>query len=218
MTQISGKLIDDSLEQVKASLLYIIKKVLTEAYPKEFGDYSTSRGDLYTKVYWADTVRYQPNFPYCMLTPQRDALQGLDEITYLRREDGEYVKRTKTRSTLTVSIDVCDMGNEETKKSSLKADNFAHKVTRQLRKYFNGDEMLDWFSGNEYYPNQIGIGIDTNISNIITWDDTDTVFRYTFDISLSWIDIVDDISEPAKGVRVETYENKKLIDEFEISL
>lgn len=205
-------LIDDSLEQVKASVLMAVKNELIETYPNEFGDYKTGRDDIYTKIYWADTVRYQPRYPYCTLTPDRDTSAGYEEITYLRI-DGVYTKRTTTRSFLTVTIDVYDMGDEQSKKSSLKSDTFAYKVARQLRKYFNGDGKLDWFSGNEYYPNQIGINIDSDIKAMIDWSDTDTLFRYSFDILLGWNDVVDQPVDLAEGAIISVKENEKVIED-----
>lgn len=195
-------LINDNLEGVKTALLVAIKKELTDTYRVEFGDYKTSRGDIYTKVFWSDTVRYQPKHPYCMLTPQKDISEGYDEIQYFRNAEGVLIKRYVTRSFLTVTIEVFDMGNEQSGRSSLKADNFAHKVVRQLRKYFNGDEKLDWFSGNEYYPRQIGITVDTDIDSTLDWSDTDTMFRYSFDITVGWDDFTDSNADLANGVEV----------------
>ena len=195
-------LINDNLEGVKTALLVAIKKELTDTYRVEFGDYKTSRGDVYTKVFWSDTVRYQPKHPYCMLTPQKDISEGYDEIQYFRNAEGVLIKRYVTRSFLTVTIEVFDMGNEQSGRSSLKADNFAHKVVRQLRKYFNGDEKLDWFSGNEYYPRQIGITVDTDIDSTLDWSDTDTMFRYAFDITVGWDDFTDSNADLANGVEV----------------
>lgn len=211
-------LIDDSLEGVKTSILMAVKNELTETYPVEFGDYKTSRGDTYSKVYWADTVRYQPKYPYCVLTPSKDRLEGYDEISYFRGADERLNKKQVTRSFMTVSIDVYDMGNETSNKSSLQADTFAHKVARQLRKYFNGDESLDWFSGNKYYANQIGITVDNNMSSIIDWSDTEAKFRYSFDIYVGWDDKV--ISKPdlANGVKVTVDEKNEKIDEFTIQI
>ena len=166
-------LIKDSLEEVKASLLVAIKNQLTETYPSEFGDYTTSRGDVYTKVFWADTVRYQPKHPYCMLSVSSDVSEGYDEISYIRSADDVLLKKTTTRSYL----------DEQIGRTALQADTFAHKVARQLRKYFNGDGKLDWFEGNEYYPRQIGITVLTDIDSTTDWADTDTFFRYTFTIS-----------------------------------
>lgn len=211
-------LIDDNLEGVKTALLVAIKKELTEAYPVEFGDYKTSRGDIYTKVFWSDTVRYQPKYPYCMLTPQKDISEGYDEIQYFRNAEGVLIKRYVTRSFLTVTIDVFDMGNEQSGRSSLKADNFAHKVVRQLRKYFNGDEKLDWFSGNEYYPRQIGITINTDIDSTLDWSDTDTMFRYSFDITVGWDDFTDSTAELAEGVEISINENTNQLDKFTVKI
>lgn len=211
-------LIDDNLEGVKTALLVAIKKELTEAYPVEFGDYKTSRGDIYTKVFWSDTVRYQPKHPYCMLTPQKDISEGYDEIQYFRNAEGVLIKRYVTRSFLTVTIEVFDMGNEQSGRSSLKADNFAHKVVRQLRKYFNGDEKLDWFSGNEYYPRQIGIIVDTDIDSTLDWSDTDTMFRYSFDITVGWDDFTDSTAELAEGVEISINENTNQLDKFTVKI
>ena len=211
-------LINDNLEGVKTALLVAIKKELTEAYPVEFGDYKTSRGDIYTKVFWSDTVRYQPKYPYCMLTPQKDISEGYDEIQYFRNAEGVLIKRYVTRSFLTVTIDVFDMGNEQSGRSSLKADNFAHKVVRQLRKYFNGDEKLDWFSGNEYYPRQIGITINTDIDSTLDWSDTDTMFRYSFDITVGWDDFTDSTAELAEGVEISINENTNQLDKFTVKI
>lgn len=211
-------LINDNLEGVKTALLVAIKKELTEAYPVEFGDYKTSRGDIYTKVFWSDTIRYQPKYPYCMLTPQKDISEGYDEIQYFRNAEGVLIKRYVTRSFLTVTIDVFDMGNEQSGRSSLKADNFAHKVVRQLRKYFNGDEKLDWFSGNEYYPRQIGITINTDIDSTLDWSDTDTMFRYSFDITVGWDDFTDSTAELAEGVEISINENTNQLDKFTVKI
>ena len=211
-------LINDNIEGVKTALLVAIKKELTEAYPVEFGDYKTSRGDIYTKVFWSDTIRYQPKHPYCMLTPQKDISEGYDEIQYFRNAEGVLIKRYVTRSFLTVTIDVFDMGNEQSGRSSLKADNFAHKVVRQLRKYFNGDEKLDWFSGNEYYPRQIGITINTDIDSTLDWSDTDTMFRYSFDITVGWDDFTDSTAELAKGVEISINENTNQLDKFTVKI
>lgn len=211
-------LINDNIEGVKTALLVAIKKELTEAYPVEFGDYKTSRGDIYTKVFWSDTIRYQPKYPYCMLTPQKDISEGYDEIQYFRNAEGVLIKRYVTRSFLTVTIDVFDMGNEQSGRSSLKADNFAHKVVRQLRKYFNGDEKLDWFSGNEYYPRQIGITINTDIDSTLDWSDTDTMFRYSFDITVGWDDFTDSTAELAEGVEISINENTNQLDKFTVKI
>lgn len=202
-------LINDNLEGVKTALLVAIKKELTDTYRVEFGDYKTSRGDVYTKVFWSDTVRYQPKHPYCMLTPQKDISEGYDEIQYFRNAEGVLIKRYVTRSFLTVTIEVFDMGNEQSGRSSLKADNFAHKVVRQLRKYFNGDEKLDWFSGNEYYPRQISITVDTDIDSTLDWSDTDTMFRYAFDITVGWDDFTDSLADVANGVEVSINKDTK---------
>ena len=211
-------LINDNLEGVKTALLVAIKKELTDTYRVEFGDYKTSRGDVYTKVFWSDTVRYQPKHPYCMLTPQKDISEGYDEIQYFRNAEGVLIKRYVTRSFLTVTIEVFDMGNEQSGRSSLKADNFAHKVVRQLRKYFNGDEKLDWFSGNEYYPRQIGIVVDTDIDSTIDWSDTDTMFRYSFDITVGWDDITDTNLDLAKGVEISVNEDNQVLDKLNVEI
>lgn len=208
-------LISDSLEEVKTALLVAIKNELTDTYPVEFGDYTTSRGDTYTKVFWSDTIRYQPRFPYCMLTPQKDISEGFDETIYFKDANGVLRKRVITRSFNTISIDVFDMGNEQKNKSSLQADTFAHKVARQLRKYFNGDEKLDWFSGNEYYPRQISIVVDTDISSILDWSDTDTIFRYSFDITIGWDDYSRDTkAEIAEGIKVDIQANPNIAEEI----
>lgn len=210
-------LIDDSLEAVKASILVAIKKELIETYPVEFGDYKTGRDDMYTKVFWADTIRYQPKFPYCMITPQKDISEGYEEIYHFKDTDGITRKRNVTRSFLTATIDVFDMGCEASGKSSLVADTFAHKVARQLRKYFNGDGKLDWFSGNEYYPRQIGITVETDIASIIDWSDTDTLFKYSFDVKFGWDDVQDSSADLAKGAYINVYENNKQIENLEIN-
>ena len=210
-------LINDSLENVKASLLVAIKNQLTETYPSEFGDYTTSRGDVYTKVFWADTVRYQPKHPYCMLSVSSDVSEGYDEISYIRSDDGVLLKKTVTRSFLEVAIDIFDMGNEQIGRSALQADTFAHKVARQLRKYFNGDGKLDWFDGNEYYSSQIGITVLTDIDSTIDWADTDTFFRYTFTIQLGWDDVQISNAELANGVEISLSDNQNtLLDKFTI--
>ena len=210
-------LISDSLEEIKASILVAIKNELVDTYPVEFGDYTTGRGDVYPKVFWADTIRYQPKHPYCMLTPQKDISEGYDEISYVKSAGGVLLKRVVTRSFMTVSIDVFDMGNEQSGRSSLQADTFAHKVARQLRKYFNGDGKLDWFSGNEYYPRQISVIVDNDISSIMDWADTDTFFRYSFDIRVGWDDIQESNAELAKGAEISVYENANKVDEFTIN-
>lgn len=211
-------LINDSLENVKASLLVAIKNQLTETYPSEFGDYTTSRGDVYTKVFWADTIRYQPKHPYCMLSENSDVSEGYDEISYIKSDDGVLLKKTVTRSFLEVAIDVFDMGNEQIGRSALQADTFAHKVARQLRKYFNGDGKLDWFDGNEYYSSQIGITVLTDIDSTIDWADTDTFFRYTFTIQLGWDDIQVSNAELANGVEISLSDNQNtLLDKFTIN-
>lgn len=211
-------LINDSLENVKASLLVAIKNQLTETYPSEFGDYTTSRGDVYTKVFWADTIRYQPKHPYCMLSENSDVSEGYDEISYVKSDDGVLLKKTVTRSFLEVAIDIFDMGNEQIGRSALQADTFAHKVARQLRKYFNGDGKLDWFDGNEYYSSQIGITVLTDIDSTIDWADTDTFFRYTFTIQLGWDDIQVSNAELANGVEISLSDNQNtLLDKFTIN-
>lgn len=211
-------LINDSLENVKASLLVAIKNQLTETYPSEFGDYTTSRGDVYTKVFWADTIRYQPKHPYCMLSENSDVSEGYDEISYIKSDDGVLLKKTVTRSFLEVAIDVFDMGNEQIGRSALQADTFAHKVARQLRKYFNGDGKLDWFDGNEYYSSQIGITVLTDIDSTIDWADTDTFFRYTFTIQLGWDDVQVSNAELANGVEISLSDNQNtLLDKFTIN-
>lgn len=207
-------LIDDEIESVKASILVAIKNELTDTYPAEFGDYTTARNDVCTKVFWADTVRYQPKYPYCVLTPQKDLSEGYDEISYRKSIDGVLKKRVVTRSFMTVTIDVVDMGSEQRGKTSLEADTFAHRVARQLRKYFNGDEKLDWFSGNKYYPKQIGITVDTDISSVLDWSDTDTFFKYTFDIRVGWDEINETNADLAEGVKVSISDDTKLIEEF----
>lgn len=210
-------LINDSLENVKASLLVAIKNQLTETYPSEFGDYTTSRGDVYTKVFWADTIRYQPKHPYCMLSENSDVSEGYDEISYIKSDDGVLLKKTVTRSFLEVAIDIFDMGNEQIGRSALQADTFAHKVARQLRKYFNGDGKLDWFDGNEYYSSQIGITVLTDIDSTIDWADTDTFFRYTFTIQLGWDDVQVSNAELANGVEISLSDNQNtLLDKFTI--
>lgn len=211
-------LINDSLEKVKASLLMAIRNELIDTYPSEFGDYTTSRGDIYTKVYWADTVRYQPKHPYCVLTMNNDVSEGYDEISYVRSSEGILLKKTTTRSYLEVSIDIFDMGDEQIGRTSLEADTFSHKVARQLRKYFNGDDKLDWFNGNEYYPRQIGIEVLTDIDGITDWADTETFFKYTFSIKLGWDDVVVTKPDLAKGIDVTVKENDILLDEFEVIL
>ena len=211
-------LINDSLENVKASLLVAIKNQLTETYPSEFGDYTTSRGDVYTKVFWADTIRYQPKHPYCMLSENSDVSEGYDEISYIKSDDGVLLKKTVTRSFLEVAIDIFDMGNEQIGRSALQADTFAHKVARQLRKYFNGDGKLDWFNGNEYYSGQIGITVLTDIDSTIDWADTDTFFRYTFTIQLGWDDVQVSNAELANGVEISLSDNQNtLLDKFTIN-
>lgn len=211
-------LINDSLENVKASLLVAIKNQLTETYPSEFGDYTTSRGDVYTKVFWADTIRYQPKHPYCMLSENSDVSEGYDEISYIKSDDGVLLKKTVTRSFLEVAIDIFDMGNEQIGRTALQADTFAHKVARQLRKYFNGDGKLDWFDGNEYYSGQIGITVLTDIDSTIDWADTDTFFRYTFTIQLGWDDVQVSNAELANGVEISLSDNQNtLLDKFTIN-
>ena len=128
------------------------------------------------------------------------------------------LKKTVTRSFLEVAIDIFDMGNEQIGRSALQADTFAHKVARQLRKYFNGDGKLDWFDGNEYYSSQIGITVLTDIDSTIDWADTDTFFRYTFTIQLGWDDVQVSNAELAKGVEISLSDNQNtLLDKFTIN-
>lgn len=211
-------LISDSIQGVKASILMAIKNELTETYPTEFGDYRTSRGDVYSKVFWADTVRYQPEFPYCMLSIGSDRTEGYDEITYIKDVNGNLKKKIITRSFLTVGISIFDMGNEKTDKSSLEADTFALKVARQLRKYFNGDGKLDWFSGNEYYPRQISIEVGRDIDSDYDWSDTETMFRFSFDIIAGYDDISIETPELAKGAEIRVYKDSVKIDEEVIEI
>ena len=209
-------LINDEIDNVKASILVAIRDELMSAYPSEFGDYKTNKGDTLTKVYWADTVRFQPKYPYCVLTPQKDISEGYDEISYIRSADGVLLKRVTTRSFMTVTISVFDMGSEITGKTGLEADTFAHKVARQLRKYFNGDGKLDWFSGNKYYPKQIGITVDTEISSVLDWADTDTFFVYSFDIRVGWDEQHTEHAESANGAEISINEDTKELDKFTV--
>lgn len=209
-------LINDEIDNVKASILVAIRDELMSAYPSEFGDYKTNKGDTLTKVYWADTVRFQPKYPYCVLTPQKDISEGYDEISYIRSIDGVLLKRVTTRSFMTVTISVFDMGSEITGKTGLEADTFAHKVARQLRKYFNGDGKLDWFSGNKYYPKQIGITVDTEISSVLDWADTDTFFVYSFDIRVGWDEQHTGRAELANGAEIGINEGTKELDKFTV--
>lgn len=209
-------LINDEIDNVKASILVAIRDELMSAYPSEFGDYKTNKGDTLTKVYWADTVRFQPKYPYCVLTPQKDISEGYDEISYIRSIDGVLLKRVTTRSFMTVTISVFDMGSEITGKTGLEADTFAHKVARQLRKYFNGDGKLDWFSGNKYYPKQIGITVDTEISSVLDWADTDTFFVYSFDIRVGWDEQHTERTELANGAEIRINDGTKELDKFTI--
>ena len=209
-------LINDEIDNVKASILVAIRDELMSAYPSEFGDYKTNKGDTLTKVYWADTVRFQPKYPYCVLTPQKDISEGYDEISYIRSADGVLLKRVTTRSFMTVTISVFDMGSEITGKTGLEADTFAHKVARQLRKYFNGDGKLDWFSGNKYYPKQIGITVDTEISSVLDWADTDTFFVYSFDIRVGWDEQHTERAELANGAEIRINDGTKELDKFTI--
>lgn len=209
-------LINDEIDNVKASILVAIRDELMSAYPSEFGDYKTNKGDTLTKVYWADTVRFQPKYPYCVLTPQKDISEGYDEISYIRSADGVLLKRVTTRSFMTVTISVFDMGSEITGKTGLEADTFAHKVARQLRKYFNGDGKLDWFSGNKYYPKQIGITVDTEISSVLDWADTDTFFVYSFDIRVGWDEQHIEHVELANGAEISINEDTKELGRFTV--
>ena len=209
-------LINDEIDNVKASILVAIRDELMSAYPSEFGDYKTNKGDTLTKVYWADTVRFQPKYPYCVLTPQKDISEGYDEISYIRSADGVLLKRVTTRSFMTVTISVFDMGSEITGKTGLEADTFAHKVARQLRKYFNGDGKLDWFSGNKYYPKQIGITVDTEISSVLDWADTDTFFVYSFDIRVGWDEQHTERAELANGAEIRINDGTKELDKFTV--
>ena len=209
-------LINDEIDNVKASILVAIRDELMSAYPSEFGDYKTNKGDTLTKVYWADTVRFQPKYPYCVLTPQKDISEGYDEISYIRSADGVLLKRVTTRSFMTVTISVFDMGSEITGKTGLEADTFAHKVARQLRKYFNGDGKLDWFSGNKYYPKQIGITVDTEISSVPDWADTDTFFVYSFDIRVGWDEQHTERAELANGAEIRINDGIKELDKFTV--
>ena len=108
------------------------------------------------------------------------------------------------------------MGNEQIGRTSLEADTFAHKVARQLRKYFNGDDKLDWFNGNEYYPRQLGIEVLTDIDGITDWSDTDTFFKYTFSIRLGWDDVIISNPDLAQGIEVSVKEKDTLLDKFTI--
>ena len=209
-------LINDEIDNVKASILVAIRDELMSAYPSEFGDYKTNKGDTLTKVYWADAVRFQPKYPYCVLTPQKDISEGYEEISYIRSIDGVLLKRVTTRSFMTVTISVFDMGSEITGKTGLEADTFAHKVARQLRKYFNGDRKLDWFSGNKYYPKQIGITVDTEISSVLDWADTDTFFVYSFDIRVGWDEQHTERAELANGAEIRINDGIKELDKFTI--
>lgn len=204
-------LLEDNLENIKASILVAIKNELTETYPKEFGDYKTGKGDMYTKVFWGDTIRYQPRTPYCMLVQERDKVLRDDEVVY-KKVNGITVKKQITRSKLEVTVNVVDMGNEATGKTALQADNFAHKVARQLRKYFSGDDKLYWFEGNEYYDKQIGIRVDTDIDANIDWDDTDTIFNYNFTVTFGWNDEQYQVPELARGAEIRTYHEGQEID------
>lgn len=180
-------LINDNVDLIKASLITAIKKELVETYPKQFGDYKNGNGGIYTKIYWENTVRYKPKFPICVLSTSKDVSERQNEISYFKDEDGKYKKRVVKSSFLTVGIDIFDMGNESINYSNLQADTFTAKVARQLRSYFNGDEKLDWFSGNEIYPNQIGIVVDDEITTVNEWDESDNViFRKSFDVTLGW--------------------------------
>lgn len=211
-------LISDSIEGVKASILMAIKNELTETYPNEFGDYRTDRGDVYSKVFWADTIRYQPKFPYCMLSINSDRSEGYDEISYIRDTNVGLKKKITSRSFLTVNISVFDMGNEKTNRSSLMADTFALKVARQLRKYFNGDGKLDWFSGNEYYPRQISIEVSDDIDSDNDWSDTETLFRFSFDIIAGYDDVSIVTPDLAKGAEIRVYKDSVQIDEEVIKI
>ena len=151
-----------------------------------------------------------------MLTPQKDISAGLDEISYVKSDSGVLLKRVRTRSFMTISIDIVDMGNEQLGKSSLEADTFAHKVARQLRKYFNGDGKLDWFSGNKYYPKQIGITVDTEISSVLDWADTDTFFVYSFDIRVGWDEQHTERAELANGAEIRINDGIKELDKFTV--
>ena len=154
------------------------------------------------------------------MSPSRDVREGYNEISYRKGEDGQMYKRLVKRSFLTVTIDISDMGIEEGqgKKSSLKASSFVHKVARQLRSYFNGDEKLNWFSGNEFYPKQIGITVDDNINIVSDWSDTDTFHRCTFDITLGWDEENIIPIDKAHGAKISVSENTNLLDEFTIEI
>ena len=177
----------DSIAEVKSSILMGIRNELIQAYPVEFGDYEDCNGTC-SKIFWGDTISFQPKYPYCMLSTDQDSLGGYDDVSYVKRE-GEIYKKYIKHCSIIVQIEIVNMANIKQGITQLEADVFAHKVARQLRSYFNCEDKLEWFEGNEYYPNQISSQVEGKITPIPDWSDTDTKFRYNFDIEFGWDDI-----------------------------
>lgn len=178
----------DSIDQVKNSILMGIRKELIETYPVEFGDYKDCDGTC-SKIFWEDTISYQPKYPYCILSVDQDNLSGeRDEISYVKR-DGEIYKRYVKHNSILVQIEIANMANLQEGITQLEADVFAQKVARQLRSYLNSDEKLEWFEGNEYYPDQISSDVSERITPIPDWTETDTKFRYMFEVEFGWLDV-----------------------------
>ena len=142
----------------------------------------------------------------------------MSEKKTTKNTNGDLKKKITSRSFLTVNISVFDMGNEKTNRSSLMADTFALKVARQLRKYFNGEGKLDWFSGNEYYPRQISIEVSDDIDSDNDWSDTETLFRFYFDIIAGYDDVSIVTPDLAKGAEIRVYKDSVKIDEEVIKI
>lgn len=176
---------EDSIDKVKSSILMGIRNELISAYPNEFGDYSDCEG-TYSKIFWEDTISYQPKYPYCILSSDEDTLTGLDDISYLKK-DGEFFKKYVKHTSILVQIEIANMANN-LHPTKLEADMFAQKVARQLRSYLNSDDKFEWFSGNKYYQGQISSVVSEKITPIPDWNETDTKFRYNFDVEFGWHD------------------------------
>lgn len=176
---------NDSIDKVKSSILMGIRNELVSTYPDEFGDYSDCEG-TYSKIFWENTISYQPKYPYCILSTDEDTLSYRDDISYCKK-DGEFFKKYVKHTSILVQIEIANMANE-VHNTKLEADMFAQKVARQLRSYFSSDDKFEWFDGNEYYPSQISSQIGEKITPIPDWNETDTKFRYTFDVEFGWDD------------------------------
>lgn len=203
----------DSIAEVKSSILMGIRNELIETYPKEFGDYRDCDG-ICSKIFWGDTISFQPRYPYCMLNTDQDDMTGYDEIAYIKK-DGEFYKKYTKHCSILVQIEIANMADINNGITQLEADMFAHKVARQLRSYLNCEDKLEWFSGNEYYPNQISSQINGRINPIPDWSDTDTKFRYTFDVEFGWNDVSYVHIDKGKGFLLKI-NNDEVIQEYKI--